>query len=107
MHDRYFFGADVFSLVWLFLAPRAWWIVALFQIGSALGYSYFMAIDHDFPFDLHPAALIGALAAIPATIGVVYYYWRTIGSPTQDRVIEYLIQDASGCPSPSAASSNT
>jgi Gpi18-like mannosyltransferase len=81
MHDRYFFGADVFSLVFLILVPRAWWVAVLFQIGSMLAYSYFMAIDHDLPFDLHPAALIGALAAIPATLGVVFYYWKTIGGP--------------------------
>jgi Gpi18-like mannosyltransferase len=81
MHDRYFFAADILSFVFLILRPRAWWIAALFQVASALAYSYFMAIDHDVPFDLHPAALIGALAAMPATLGALYYYWRAIGAP--------------------------
>ncbi len=81
MHDRYFFGGDVFAFVFLILVPRAWWVAILFQLGSALAYSYFMAIDHDVPWDLHPAALVGALAVVPATLGVLYYYRRTIGSP--------------------------
>jgi Gpi18-like mannosyltransferase len=81
MHDRYFFGADVFSFVLVILAPRAWWIAALFQAGSVLAYSYFMAIDHDVPFDLHPAALIGALAAMPATLGALYYYRTIVAAP--------------------------
>jgi Gpi18-like mannosyltransferase len=80
MHERYFFTADMFSFVMAIFIPRAWWTVALLQVGSILGYSYFMAIDHDVPFDLHPAALIGAFAEIPATIGIGWYYWRTLQS---------------------------
>jgi len=80
MHDRYFFGADVFSFVMAILIPRTWWIAVLFQIGSALSYSYFMMIDHPTPFDLHPASMVGALAAIPATLGVAWVYWREFGS---------------------------
>jgi Gpi18-like mannosyltransferase len=78
MHERYFFGADVFSFALTVLLPRAWWTAALFQVGSVLAYSYFMMIDHDFPADLHPAALMGALAAIPATLGLGWYYWRVV-----------------------------
>ncbi len=78
MHDRYFFGADIFAFVFALFMPRAWWVVVLFQIGSALAYSYFMALDYELPVDLHPAAFLGALAAIPATIGLGFYYWRTM-----------------------------
>jgi Gpi18-like mannosyltransferase len=87
MHDRYFFGADVFSFVLAVVLPRAWWTALLFQIGSALAYSYFMMIDHDFPVDLHPAAFVGAAAAIPATLGLAWYYWRTVSAqrPTVQR----------------------
>lgn len=74
MHDRYFFGADIFAFALIMFVPKSWWVAALFQVGSVLAYSYFMMLDRDSPFDLHPAAMIGALAAIPATIGLGYYY---------------------------------
>jgi Gpi18-like mannosyltransferase len=79
MHDRYFFGADVFAFVLAVLIPRAWWIAALMQIGSALAYAWFLMIDHPSPIELHPAAFVGAAAAIPATIGLGFYYWRVVG----------------------------
>ena len=78
MHERYFFGADVFAFVLWVLVPRAWWIALLFQVGSVLSYAYFMMIDHAAPFDLHPAAFLGAAAAIPATIGLGWLYWRLL-----------------------------
>ena len=78
MHERYFFGADIFAFALWVLVPRAWWIAILFQVGSALSYSYFMMIDHNAPFDLHPAAFFGAAAAIPATVGLGFVYWRTL-----------------------------
>jgi Gpi18-like mannosyltransferase len=78
MHERYFLTADVFAFVMAVFIPRAWWTAVLLQIGSILSYSYFMAIDHDVPFDLHPTALIGAFAEIPATLGIGWYYWRIV-----------------------------
>lgn len=78
MHDRYFFGADLFSFVFALLVPRAWWIALAVQVGSVLAYAYFMMIDHPFPVDLHPAAFVGALATIPATFGLGVYYWRVL-----------------------------
>ena len=78
MHERYFLTADIFAFAMAVFVPRAWWTVVLLQIGSILSYSYFMMIDHDAPFDLHPAALIGAFAEIPATLGIGWYYWRTL-----------------------------
>jgi Gpi18-like mannosyltransferase len=88
MHERYFFGADIFSFALAVVLPRAWWTAALFQIGSVLAYSYFMMIDHPFPVDLHPAAFLGALAAIPATLGLGWYYWRIVAGqrPTAQSV---------------------
>jgi Gpi18-like mannosyltransferase len=75
MHDRYFFPADVFALALAVLVPRVWWIAALFQVGSGLAYSYFMMLDYPLPVDLHPAAMLGALATIPATLGI-FVRWR-------------------------------
>ena len=76
IHERYFFGADIFAFLFAVLVPRAWWIAALFQLGSALAYAYFMTIEYDLGIDLHPAAFFGAAAAIPATIGIALYYRR-------------------------------
>jgi Gpi18-like mannosyltransferase len=82
IHERYFFGADVFAFLFAVLMPRAWWVAALFQAGSALAYLYFMTIEYDLGIDLHPAAFFGAAAAIPATIGIAYYYWRLTPAKT-------------------------
>jgi Gpi18-like mannosyltransferase len=76
IHERYFFGADVFAFLFAVLAPRAWPVAALFQVGSALAYLPFMTIEYDLGIDLRPATYLGALAAIPATIGIGLYYWR-------------------------------
>jgi Gpi18-like mannosyltransferase len=84
MHERYFFPADLFAFCMAIFIPRAWWIVVLLQIASILGYSWFMAIDHGVPFDLHPAAWIGSFAAIPATIGIAWYYWKIRGTYAEE-----------------------
>jgi Gpi18-like mannosyltransferase len=81
MHERYFLMGDVFAFVMAIFVPRAWWTVALLQLGSILGYSYFMAIDKNLPIDFHAAALIGAFAEIPAMIGIGWYYWKALKNP--------------------------
>jgi Gpi18-like mannosyltransferase len=92
MHERYFFGADIFAFLFAVLVPRTWWIAALFQLGSAFAYLYFMTIEYDLGVDLHPAAFIGALAAIAATIAIWRQYGRllpsrasTVPQPIADR----------------------
>jgi len=81
MHERYFFIADIFTFLLAVTLPRTAWIAVLFQIGSVLAYSYFMSLDYNFAIDFHPAAMIGALAIIPATVGIGYYYRQIIGGP--------------------------
>jgi Gpi18-like mannosyltransferase len=79
MHDRYFFGGDVFAFALAVLIPRIWWVAALFQAGSVLAYAYFMGVDYQDIIDLHPAALFGAFASMPAMLGLGYYWWRLRG----------------------------
>lgn len=38
MHDRYFFGADVFSIALAVLVPRLWFVAVMFQITSLAAY---------------------------------------------------------------------
>lgn len=42
MHDRYFYPADVFSLILAFYAPRFWFIPIAYQVVSGLVYSIFL-----------------------------------------------------------------
>ena len=75
MHDRYFFPADVFAFLFACLAPRAWWIAVLFQIGSALAYAPYLASSvPGWPIDMTYVTHIGAVAMIAAMIGVIWFY---------------------------------
>jgi len=42
MHDRYFYPADVFSLLLAFYAPGYWFLAVAYQIISGLAYSVFL-----------------------------------------------------------------
>jgi Gpi18-like mannosyltransferase len=42
MHERYFFAADVFSLIYAFYSRGGWCVAVLVQIASALSYSPFL-----------------------------------------------------------------
>jgi hypothetical protein len=69
----------VFAFALAVLIPRIWWVAALFQAGSVLAYAYFMGVDYQDIIDLHPAALFGAFASMPAMLGLGYYWWRLRG----------------------------
>jgi Gpi18-like mannosyltransferase len=83
MHDRYFFAGDLFAFMLAVMIPRVWWVAALFQLGSVLAYLYFMGLDYQDVIDLHPAALLGAFASMPAMLGLAYYWWRLTGNARQ------------------------
>jgi Gpi18-like mannosyltransferase len=87
MHDRYFFAGDIFAFALAVLMPRVWWVAALFQVGSVLAYSYFMGLDYQDVIDLHPAALLGAFAAMPAMLGLAYGWWRLTGNAAPARAM--------------------
>jgi Gpi18-like mannosyltransferase len=42
MHERYFFPADVFSLVLVFIDPRIWPVTLLINLGSLVSYLPFL-----------------------------------------------------------------
>jgi Gpi18-like mannosyltransferase len=46
MHDRYFYQADVFSLMAATLVPELWFAPVLFQISSGVAYSPFLLGTH-------------------------------------------------------------
>jgi len=70
MHDRYFYPADVFSLILAFFIPRYWFVPIAYQIVSGLAYSIFL-------FDA-PRATVLILATEINTIIIGYLIWEHI-----------------------------
>lgn len=66
MHDRYFFPADVFALVFAFYFPRFCWIAIAIELTSL--FSYFPYL---FQFDLFPLKYL-ALVILFAIVGLVW-----------------------------------
>jgi Gpi18-like mannosyltransferase len=75
MHERYFFPADMFAFLFACLVPRCWWIAALFQAGSTLGYIGYLTqyVEHP-PVLVAYSVHIGTMAMIAAMVGVVRLY---------------------------------
>ena len=68
MHDRYFYPADVFSLVLAFFVPEAWFVPVAYQVISLTAYTPFLIGASS--WDIIPfAILINTL-----TIG--YLLWK-------------------------------
>ena len=63
MHDRYFFVADMLTLVLAFVAPRYWSAAILFQIGSLGAYLAY--------FGVTPYGPVFALVPVTLAVGVV------------------------------------
>lgn len=57
MHDRYFYPADVFSLVAAFFAPELWFVPIVYQLVSLLSYSPFL-----FATDSHSVIPVALMA---------------------------------------------
>ncbi len=68
MHDRYFYPADVFSLVTAFYMPNLWFVAVAYQVISSLAYSVFL-------FDA-PRQISLVLATQLNTYFVVYLLWK-------------------------------
>jgi Gpi18-like mannosyltransferase len=87
MHDRYFFPADVLSIVLAFYVPRLWFLAPLFQVVSLTGYSWFLLNRPIIPMPLAVAA--GLIAT--GTLVAVYVagFWPvespSTGSPHRTR----------------------
>ncbi len=65
MHDRYFYQADVFSLMTAMLAPELWFVPILFQVSSGIAYSAFLLGAH------RAIVFIGALVNTALVIVIV------------------------------------
>ena len=68
MHDRYFYPADVFSLVAVFFAPELWFVPIVYQMISLLSYSPFL-------FSADPQAVI-PIALLMNTLVLGFLLWK-------------------------------
>lgn len=68
MHDRYFYPADVFSLVAVFFAPELWFVPIVYQMISLLSYSPFL-------FSADPQAVI-PIALMMNTLVLGFLLWK-------------------------------
>lgn len=68
MHDRYFYPADVFSLLLVFYRPKYWYIAVAYQVISILAYSVFL-------FDA-PRQVSLVLAIQLNTFVLAYLLWK-------------------------------
>ena len=67
MHERYFYPADVFSLITAFFIPELWFLPLTYQVISGLSYTVFM---------LHASVNNVVIAASINTAGVVFLLRR-------------------------------
>jgi Gpi18-like mannosyltransferase len=68
MHDRYFYPADVFSLVAAFFIPEIWFVPVAYQIVSLLSYLPFL-------FATDPQKVIPIAVAINA-LAILFLLWK-------------------------------
>ena len=61
MHDRYFFPADVLSLVYAFYVPRGWRVAVIVPLASVLAYFPFLFGMEPAPLSVVAVALLGAI----------------------------------------------
>ncbi len=61
MHERYFFAADVFAVLYAFLVPNGWVVPILLQLASIMSYSWFLYRWAAAPFKLIPIFILVAV----------------------------------------------
>ena len=69
MHDRYFFAADILSLILAFTAAEYFIAAVLVQFASLLGYHAYLKMRYLLLMDKGAAALIAALA-----VASIFFY---------------------------------
>jgi Gpi18-like mannosyltransferase len=67
MHDRYFYPADVFSLLAAFYMPELWFVPILYQVISTLAYMVFL-------FNVPVVAT--EIAAVLNTVTIIFLVWK-------------------------------
>ena len=73
MHDRYFYPADIFSLLAAFYMPELWFLPILYQIISSLAYIVFL-------FNAPP--LLTQIAAVLNTLTIGFLIWKQVQTRT-------------------------
>jgi len=68
MHDRYFYPADVFSLIAAFFIPEIWFVPIAYQVISLLSYTPFL-------FGVNSQTVI-PLATLINTLTIVFLLWK-------------------------------
>jgi hypothetical protein len=69
MHDRYFFIADVLSLVFAFAAPEYFIMPLLCEFASLLGYHAYLKARYLLPMYYGSAALLAVIVVLLIYIG--------------------------------------
>ncbi len=72
MHDRYFFGADVLSLLFAAAFPKLFFVPILCQFASLLGYHAYLKGRYLFPMSYGATALIVVIVVLIAFI--IYHF---------------------------------
>jgi Gpi18-like mannosyltransferase len=73
MHDRYFFCADVLTLILAMVSPEAFAMPILVQFGSLLGYYAYFNMRYLMPMS------VGGIAVLAAAVMAGLYYNRALG----------------------------
>ena len=68
MHDRYFYPADVFSIVMVFFFPKLWFVLVAYQVMSFISYLPYL-------FDIRASSLIPIAFVINTGI-ILFLLWR-------------------------------
>ena len=68
MHDRYFYPADVFSIVMAFFFPNLWFVPVAYQVMSFISYLPYL-------FDIRAGVLIPTAFAINTGI-ILFLLWK-------------------------------
>lgn len=68
MHDRYFYPADVFSIVMAFFFPQLWFVPVAYQVMSFISYLPYL-------FNLRPETLI-PIAFFINTLIILFLLWK-------------------------------
>jgi Gpi18-like mannosyltransferase len=69
MHDRYFFAADVVSIIYAFLRPRHFFVPII--VGAASLFSYFPFLFKETTISLQYLAILMGVALIVATADLI------------------------------------
>ena len=75
MHDRYFFLADVLTLLWACTDRRRVFLAALVQTASLGAYYTYLKLERAFPMS------VGALLMLSALLGAAWGLFRSLASP--------------------------